>query len=195
MSTDDETNTSQQPPADTDLAGLKARLSDVIAERNAVRKEAATLREQAGKADEYRQAAEAATARLAAREAEWVDERAMVSAGLVDDEARDVARALYGRLPGEGRPATVAEWVASLRVEGATPPRALAPYLGGGGAPPVAAPPPRPSGNGQQPPVGGPADGAALRQAREAWVSAGRPSSGPTIERMRAVTDAATRRS
>lgn len=180
----------ERSPAE-DLGGLKARLSEVIAERNASRKEVATLREQAGKADEWRLKAEAASTRLAAREAEWLDERSMVAAGLVDEEARDVARALYGRLP-DSRPATVGEWVVSLRAEGAVIPRALGAYMGVGAAPPNKPPPP--SGGGIQPPPGGPVDGAALRQAREAWIAAGRPASGPTIDRMRAVTEAATRR-
>jgi hypothetical protein len=173
------------PPADQ--PGLQARLAEVIAERNSLRAAATEGAAHKARADE-------AVATLERERAAWSEDRDLMRAGLIEDEARDVARMLWQRLPAEGRP-KVGEWVSGMRAEGATVPRALAPYLTApAGQPAVPKAPPPPAGTGQQPPSSAPVTGDALRAAREAWERAGRPMEGPTHQAMVAVTKAAQRR-
>lgn len=66
-----------------------------------------------------------------AKEAGWVTERELMQAGLLDEEGREIARFLHGRLSveeGQEKP-SVGAWIASLKEEGAEIPPALAPYL------------------------------------------------------------------
>lgn len=172
------------PPAD-DTPGLKARVSELTAERRELRARLATLESQVASGDEWKGKAETAAATLAQREAEWGDERAMLKAGLHDDEARDVARTLYRRLPDADRPPTIGDWIATWGAEGGAPPRAMAAYLGGTTPPPGGQRPPPPTGSGKQPPAAPAVDAAAIRAAREEWQRAGQPSQGPTVDRLR----------
>jgi len=61
----------------------------------------------------------------------WADERAILAAGVFDepDEAIELARTFYAKLPEDKRPASLSEYVTGLRAEGAEVPRALQAYL------------------------------------------------------------------
>jgi hypothetical protein len=190
MSTDDNPPPPPPPPPPSadDTPGLRARVSELTAERRDLRARVATLEAAAAESGDWKAKAEAAAATLASREAEWGDERALLRAGLADDEGIDVARTLYRRLPDADRPASIGEWVASWSAEGGIVPRAMAAYLGGGAGQPGVPrpPPPPPAGAGKQPPAAAPVDAAAIRAAREAWQAAGQPTTGPAVDRLRA---------
>ena len=118
----------------------------------------------------------------------WADERALLSAGVTDPAGIAAARAVFGTLPEDARAKGMGEWVASLRAEGAAVPRPLVAYFTAPQPPPAAPPkPPAPSGTGQAPPSGGLATAEAQAAARDAWVRAGRPATGPTVDAMRAL--------
>jgi hypothetical protein len=87
------------------------------------------------------------------------EDRAFYRHGLVDEDAQDAARMLYGKVAEADRPeGGIGEWLSSFgEGEGKTaPPRLLAPFLGGSqpapaepparGRPPAPAPVPAPTG-------------------------------------------------
>lgn len=80
--------------------------------------------------------------------AAWGSERALLSAGVTSTEGQAVARALYHLQPEADR-GTLADW---LSTAAATPPPALAPYLGRASSTPAAAPSIAPT-NGATPPA------------------------------------------
>jgi hypothetical protein len=167
-----------------------SRFAEVVGQKNAAEAAATEARALAAaaeaKAQEAAAAVAAATAERArltaerdAQAATWAEERALLRHGLHDDDAQAVARALYARVPEASRPQGGLDgWLASLRADPATAPRALQPYLGGAAAPPPAAA----AG------VGAPsADAAAMAAARAASEAAnGRragqpPADGPEV--------------
>ena len=95
-----------------------AELKDATASLTAAKAEIATLAARAT-------AAESAAADLAAAR----EEVGLVRLGLLDPEAITVARAFYGGLPAESKPASLVDYVTAMKAEGATPPKALAVYL------------------------------------------------------------------
>lgn len=134
-----------------------------------------------------RTAAEAA-AKHASRVAELEEELGLVRTGLTDPEGIDVARTLWRRLPEDKRPATVAEYVASVKE---APPKALAAYLGQQVA--AADPTPKPTGgNGRQPDAGGAPTAEAIRAAR--LKAARTPPGSAEWREFQRLADAARRR-
>ena len=175
---------STPPPSETVPA---ARLAEVVAERNAARKEIEALKATVSKADEWRTGMEKTAAELAAERAARAEERDLYRAGLVDEEAHVVARALYGAMPADTRPKTLGEYLGSLKAEGANVPKALANYLTGevkpAGTPPVQQPR-APANGGKPPPVGQTITPEALRAAREHFQRTG------DMSRMKALHEA-----
>jgi hypothetical protein len=84
--------------------------------------------DEGAKAATARDAALKAAAQHEAERARWSVERDALRAGITDEEGLDVALMFYDRLPRDKRP-TMGEWLASLRADPATAPRALAAYL------------------------------------------------------------------
>jgi len=75
---------------------------------------------------------------------QWSTERDLLRAhpSMLDDEARDVARVAYERLPEASRTQPLAEWVKSIAADPSKAPRMLQPYLTSASAPaPTGAPP------------------------------------------------------
>jgi hypothetical protein len=152
------------------------RFAAVTAEKNALKEEIGPLRERAAGLDAAIRERDAARAELATATAGFADRTALYRAGVDDDEGQDVARALYARLPQDSRPASLGDWLTGLRAEGASVPRALAPYLRQPAAPAAATPAPgaqaaaapRPAAPAASPPpAAGRVDEIALRAARE----------------------------
>ena len=163
----DEKAETVAPPPETVPA---ARLAEVVAERNAARRELADAVTRGAKAGEWEAAATQHAAELVAERAARSEERDLYRAGLLDEEAHVVARALYAAHPAEGKPGTLGEYLTGLRAEGATVPRALSGYLGEPGkaapAPPVVQPR-APAGGGKAAPNGVTVTAEALVAARE----------------------------
>ncbi|NBV19956.1 hypothetical protein [Janthinobacterium sp.] len=133
-----------------------------------------------------RTAAEAGSKHVA-RISELEEELGLVRVGLSDPEAVDVARTLYRRLPDDKRPASITEWVTSIKE---APPKALAGYLGTPAA--EVAAPPRPTGNGRQPEAGGQPTADAIRNAR--LKAMGTPAGSPEWQEFERLSNAARRR-
>lgn len=180
----DELPPNPPPDADPPKTGAQARIAELVSERNAIRADLTKAQEQAAAATSLAQELADIKAARTSEQAGWRDERDLLRTGLVDDEAHAVARVLYGRIPEAERPPTIGEWVTGLRAEGATPPPALAGYLGRTGAPVVQPPPPKVQGSGRLPPAAGAVTSEALRAAREHFQKTGDPS------RMRALSEA-----
>lgn len=73
---------------------------------------------------------------------DWNIDRELLTAGITDEEGRQVARFLFSKLPDENRP-ELSVWLSSAMSDPSTAPRALAPYLA---KPPTIAPPAPPAG-------------------------------------------------
>lgn len=144
-----------------------SRLAEVVAERNAVRRELEAAKAAAGKATEWETTAAQTAAELAAERAARAEERDLYRAGLVDEEAHVVARALYSAQPADSRPKTIGEYLGAFKAEGAEVPRALRGYLGDPVKPPspTATQPKPPAGGGKPPPVGVPIGREAIEAA------------------------------
>ena len=109
------------------------RFNTVVAEKKALAERVATLEaegqsltERAATADTLAKRVEELTAEHKLKAAAWGEERALLGAGITDPEDADVARLLYSRLPAEGKPKTIADYIGSLKAEGAAVPKALA---------------------------------------------------------------------
>lgn len=61
----------------------------------------------------------------------WAEERAILAANIFEapDEAIELARTFYGKLPDDKRPASLVDYVQGLRADGAEVPRALQAYI------------------------------------------------------------------
>ena len=143
------------------------RFQAVVAEKKALATEIETLRgevqsvtERAATADTLAAQIQAIKDAHQAEQAAWGEERALLGAGITDAEDADLVRHYYGKAPAEGKPATIADYLAGLRAEGAVVPRGLAHVFApkvdagasagagaGAGVPPVVPgkPPPKPS--------------------------------------------------
>ena len=162
------------PPAPPETVPA-ARLAEVVAERNTARRELADALSKAGKAVEWEATATSHATELAAERAARAEERDLYRAGLLDEEAHVVARALYAEQPADTRPKSLGEYLGALRAEGATVPKALAGYLGEPGKPAAApVPQPRPpAGGGKPAPNGVTVTAESLRAAREHYHKTG----------------------
>jgi len=153
--------------ADQDKAALIATIAELRRERRDLRGKvegyAQQLDTHATASTALNSQIESLKAEHAQKEAVWSDERAMLGAGLTDPEGQAVARALYGTLPDDGKPASIAEYLQAFGAENAKVPAGLAPYLGS-----KAAPTPKPApAQRSAPAVGGNATDALLKAARE----------------------------
>ena len=144
-----------------------SRLAEVVAERNALRKQYAEAAEQAGQAAEHRTVAERHAAELAAERAARAEERDLYRAGLLDEEAHVVARALYSAQPADSRPPSIGEYLTAFKADGAEVPRALRGYLGEPAKPPspTATQPKPPANAGKPSPIGTPIGREAIEAA------------------------------
>lgn len=118
----------------------------------------------------------------------WAQERGLMSLGLLDAEARDVAKLLHSRLPEDGRPSLV-DWAATVMDGRSEMPRALQAYMrppstpSTPSTPPAATPPPAPAATPAPPadsraqlassPTGSTVSRDALRAAKEHGVRTG----------------------
>lgn len=119
-----------------------SRFQAVVAERNELRgqiegytTQVQTLSEQAAASDSLTAQIKELRAAHAAEAANWDTTRTLMEGGLMDPEGREVATFLHSRLPEEDRP-PIGEWLSSFQGDGASPPKALAPYLSGTGVTP-----------------------------------------------------------
>lgn len=113
------------PKTRLDKMASKLREAEQAAEAEAAR--VADLETQAKSAGKAAKELEAAAERIAQLEAGAValkQERAIVRAGITDDEGLMVVRSLYSALPEDQRPASVEEWLGSDSL-----PRAVRAYL------------------------------------------------------------------
>ena len=101
---------------------LKTTISDLQTQLQGALEKSATVDTLAATIEEMK------TSHAAAAQ-DWATDEALLSAGLTDAEGRDIAKYLYGKIPPEGRPDLPA-WMAGIKAEPATAPKALAPYLG-----------------------------------------------------------------
>lgn len=62
---------------------------------------------------------------LAAKEAAWAEERALLAGGITDAEDADLLRFHYQRVPEAERPASIADYIAGLKAKDAAVPKGL----------------------------------------------------------------------
>ncbi|MCB9681829.1 MAG: hypothetical protein H6733_10180 [Alphaproteobacteria bacterium] len=123
------TTTSTPKPDKGERTIPYARFEEVYQTMIDLRGEVAGLREVATERDKAR-------AELATLQGQYTEDRALWGAGLTDPEGQDVARFLWSRVAEDARPeGGIGAWLSGLRADGATPPKALAPYLGSGTTP------------------------------------------------------------
>lgn len=123
---------------------VNARSKERAAQITQLQQELAELKGKAGALDELQgKLREAEAGRLRLEE-----DLQLARAGLVDDEAAELARLYHAKLPADGRP-PLADWWKGLTAE--TAPRGLQPFLSGATAPAAAParPPALPPAQGQ----------------------------------------------
>lgn len=140
------------------------RFAEVAQERAALKAQVATLTESAAKFEAAAKDAAEARAELDRLRSDYAERTALTKSGITDEDGQDVARLLYGRLPAEGKPKSIGEWVGALRAEGATVPKPLAPYLSATSAPPATTTTPAPKASAPSA-TAPPAAGAVTSQA------------------------------
>jgi hypothetical protein len=147
------------------------RFSEVNGAKRALAKEVEALRPKAAEADTLR----AEVDRLKAAQASWLEERTILGAGIFDepDEALDVARMVYGKLPEADRPAFT-DWTKGLAAEGAAVPKPLQAYMrkpvaATATAPAPKVPAPKVEVNGKAPPSSPAVDPKQLAELRKAY--------------------------
>ena len=171
---DDVIDPSTQAPIPYDrFAKVAAQRRELKAQLKSASDELVTLRASAGQSDGLAAQLAEMKAQHERASGEWAQEKALIGRGLVDAEAQTVARALYGAIPDETRPKSIADWLAGFDAEGASVPKALAGYMPGK----------EPKINGAQPkPLpsrttaaasGGDVDAASIRRAREDAIKTG----------------------
>jgi len=111
------------------------RFQSVVAERNDLKNQIADLQTQLQGAIEKSATVDTLATQLdemkaahTKAQADWGVDRELLTAGLVDPEARDVAQFLYGKLSGDDKP-TLADWLTAAKEDPTQAPKALAPYL------------------------------------------------------------------
>ena len=134
---EDNNNTSPAPatPTDSGKSIPYDRFQSVVSERNNLKTAMADLEnqlqgamEKAATVDTLASTIEQMKADHTAAAEGWKTDQALMGAGLLDAEGRDVAKYLYGRLTGDDKPA-LPDWLSSLQADPAAAPKALAPYL------------------------------------------------------------------
>ena len=161
------------------------RFQAVVAERNTLRDADAARATEMQKLTERAATVDALTAALAEAKAgraadadAWGQERALMGAGFTDAEGQTVARALFAAQPEAIRAKPIGDWLGGLKAEGATVPKALAPYLSPAAptttttAPPPKAPAAQ-GGTSTAPGANGATSAAALKALREAASKSG----------------------
>lgn len=137
-------NTAAPPaPTTTDTPGEPipyARFSEVVTERNKLQADLTAATETASQVPDLAGQIEALKTEHAAQTAAWQTDRGLMERGLMDDEGRDVARLIHGRLPAADRP-DIGAWLDTLTTGGGDVPRALAGYLKPNTPPATTAPP------------------------------------------------------
>ncbi len=119
-----ENKTPQTVPYEEFSKARKER-KEALEARKSIEAQLAELQTKLGRVTEL----ETAVASFQSREAEWTNERTMLEHGLMDGEAREVARLFYGKVPEADRPA-LGDWLGTLKADPAKAPKALAAYLG-----------------------------------------------------------------
>lgn len=184
MAENEKVETSIQPQEDQDGKPVPYhRFSRVIEEKNILSTRVTALSAEL----------DALKGTMATERESWNQEKSLMESGLTDPEGRDIARYLYSRL-GEDRPKSIATWLTTLKADGATVPKALAPYLG-------ASPAPTASGTGVAPatPQSGQAGtgqapmGQAMPRVAATGPVAPPASPGVTAESIRALREEAMR--
>jgi hypothetical protein len=106
----------QRKEAQAEIAQLKQQLADV--------------QKQAGAADALFSQLEVVNKTLQTERETWNQERSLMSAGLLDKEARDLAVWSYSRIEGDDKP-PLNDWLEGMKADPEKVPAYLAPYLGG----------------------------------------------------------------
>lgn len=148
----------------------KNRFDEVIAQRDSWKEQAESHKAKAGEAQTLAARIAELEATHAKAAASWAEERAFIASGLGgDQEAMDVARFAYSRLPdtAEAPRPELGAWLAEIKADPTKAPRALHGYLQ---APAPAAPTgpavPKPVvGTGRPPATDGGVNAQAIREA------------------------------
>jgi hypothetical protein len=155
----------------------KARLDEVIAQRDAAKAEAERLGSRVAELEP-----------LGSRVGVLEQDLQLAGLGLVDEEARKVARLFHGTLPEADRPELHA-WVQHLRADPTAAPRGLQPYLApastpapAGGPQPAPTPPAAPPAQPQPAPPSSGVSEDQLRVLRERYQRTRSPSDGKALE-------------
>ena len=132
---EDNTSTPAAPPADSSKSIPYDRFQSVVAERNNLKTAMADLEAQLQGAMEKSATVDTLASTIEQMKLDhtaaadgWKTDQALMGAGLLDAEGRDVAKYLYGRLTGDDKPA-LADWLTTMKADPEAAPKALAPYL------------------------------------------------------------------
>lgn len=169
--TDADPPVHQPPPAKVvDHSTFKA----VTRDRDEWKSKASEYESQIQALTERTAAAERAEAEWRAKEAAWGEERTLLGAGITDAEDADLVRYHYGRINGDAKPKTIADYLAGLKAEGAAIPKGLSHLFGkpppdatASTSPAPAQPRPKAGGDGTPPPSAGSVTAQAIRDATE----------------------------
>ena len=151
------------------------RFSEVVAQKNALAQQLKELQDGGDTRvkEELTKAEKAWADKVEAERAAWESERAFLRVGLTDEDGQAVAETLWNRIPKDKRPdGGMAAWLAALKADPTTAPKALQPYLGDG-APGTQEPPdkrrpgPPPTPSERPPPDGGVVTAEAIKEATE----------------------------
>lgn len=112
----------------------RERWDELVTERNSLRDLLAQHEIDPGFVKQHEKTVAELRAEVEAERRARAEDRGLFAAGLVDEEAQDTARHVYGRLPADARP-DFGTWLSGLRAEGATVPKPLQPFLSGTPAP------------------------------------------------------------
>lgn len=111
------------------------RFQQVVAEKNALNervgaleKEARTYQERAATADTLAKQIEQIKAEHSKAASAWDRQRALIGAGIVDDEGIELADYYYGKVPEKDRPA-MGDWIKAMREAPDKAPKALRTWL------------------------------------------------------------------
>ncbi len=160
------------------------RFAALVAEKRALKAKASEVDTMRAQLAELGKRAETAEAALTAGRSEWTERTALIRAGIDDDDGIEVARSIYARQPAEGRK-PMEEWIAALKVEGASVPKPLAPYLTAATTTATKAGPKPAAPQGQAPSAGGALTPEVIKQAYAAV--AARPGDTAAVARLQEV--------
>lgn len=110
--------------------GLKEQLANAQQALEDLQAETATASAQSEAKLQHAETLLERVTQLESEKAGWATERALMAAGVTNEEGVGIARLLWDRIPADDRPATVGEWLTSDAV-----PLAIKAYLPSGSAP------------------------------------------------------------